>query len=212
MATFSANSVDRLNMNNISVQIRSLRKMKKSKLATAVIMVLLLAVQIPSAPAIAGEPTWPSGPYMYVVIDQDIRDTLREFGHNVGVQVKVSDQIPGQRIRGKLPTDSARTFLDALCESYAIVWFYDSGVLYFSAETEVRAEQVNLGVISADTIIYKITDPRFPIKKVDWNVISISGPPPYVSSVRQTLANMQKTPTQQKQKEVTVFRAGKAGN
>ena len=170
--------------------------------------VLLLGTSISTAPALAGEPTWPNGPYMYVVIDQDIRDTLRELGHNIGAQVKISDQISGQRIRGKLPTDSAKAFLNALCDSYGIVWFYDGGVLHFSAEAEARSEPLNLGVVSADTFIKKIEDPRFPLKKVDWNVVSLFGPPPYIASAKQTLASMQK-PSQQKQKVVTVIRAGK---
>jgi hypothetical protein len=46
------------------------------------------------------DPKWP-GPYKYVVIDQDLKDALIEFGRNINVPVKFSDEVKG-KLRGDL--------------------------------------------------------------------------------------------------------------
>src|ERR1700676_4999326 len=83
-----------------------------------------------AAPALGMDPKWPSGPYKYLVIDQDIKGVLVEFGYNVGLPVDVSDQVEG-RLRGQFAaaTATAREFLDSLCDSHNLVWYFDGAVL-----------------------------------------------------------------------------------
>lgn len=146
-------------------------------------------------PALAVEPAWPEGPYKYLVIDQDVRGVLVEFGRNVGIPVDVSEQIKG-RLRGRLGVAPAREFLDKLCESYGLVWYFDGAVLHVSAKTEIRTELINIGRFPPGEVNEKlkalgIADPRFPVRSTqDIGVVSVSGPPSFVSLVRQTLISL----------------------
>jgi type II secretory pathway component GspD/PulD (secretin) len=167
-------------------------------------MFLMLPVQ----PAQSLEPKWPAGPYRYLVVDQDVRDILAAFGRNLNVTVKMSDQVGGRRIRGRLPVTTAKEFLARLCDSYGLVWYYDGAVLHISAENEVRTELVDLGNISPNTITDKlqalgISDPRYAIRSTgDTRVLSVSGPPSYLSAIRQTVLAMQKAATPRNVREV----------
>lgn len=162
-------------------------------LPTAVMCLVLVIT-----PAQSLEPKWPSGNYKYIVVDQDLRDILTEFGRNLNMNVKLSDQVTARRIRGRIPLMTAEQFLKRICDSYGLVWYYDGSVLHISSETEVRTELVELGGISPIGVNDKlqalgVTDSRFTIRSTsDVKVLSVSGPPPYLSLVRQTLATMQK--------------------
>jgi type III secretion protein C len=132
----------------------------------------------------------PLGPYKYLVIDQDIEGVLVEFGRNVGLQVDVSDRVKG-RLRGQISTATAREFLDGLCESYGLVWYFDGTTLHVNAKTEVRSELVSIGELSPDKATKQlsalgISDTRFPVRTTeDTGVLSVSGPPAFLSQVRQ---------------------------
>jgi type II secretory pathway component GspD/PulD (secretin) len=154
---------------------------------------VLCACQI--LPAQCLEPKWPAGPYRYVVIDQDIKGVLNEFGRNVGLPVQVSDLVKG-RLRGRLPAGTAREFLDKLCDNYGLVWYFDGAVLHVSVNAEMKTELINLARLTADELQslpvkleeLGIADRRFPIRMAaDTGLISISGPPAYVALVRDTL-------------------------
>ena len=147
------------------------------------------------APARSSEPKWPDGPYKYLVIDQDIKDVLTEFGRNIDVPVEVSNQVKG-RLRGQLPVVTARDFLNKLCESYGLIWYFDGATLHVSAKSEVKTELINIGRLPVQNLTDQlntlgIADPRFPVRSTpDGGVISVSGPAPYIALVRQTLTAM----------------------
>src|SRR4051812_14028150 len=63
---------------------------------------MLSAAAMQAPPATAGEPAWPTEPYRYTVIDQDLGNVLQEFGRNTGLRLEVSPEIRG-RVRGPLP-------------------------------------------------------------------------------------------------------------
>src|ERR1700744_1995578 len=164
------------------------------------VAVLVLAFALPTS-ARGLEPKWPSGPYKYLVIDQDVKDVLTEFGRNVGIPVRVSDQVSG-RVRGRLPVTTASEFLNLLCERNGLVWYFDGAILHIGAEAEVKTELVNIGQLSANELLAKldtlgIADPRFLVRATqDSGIVSVSGPPVFVSLVQQTLAAMTKTVAQ----------------
>jgi type III secretion protein C len=171
-----------------------------------------------STPARSLEPKWPTGPYKYLVIDQDVKDVLIEFGRNIGVPAQVSDQVSG-RVRGRLPLVTAREFLNLLCERNGLVWYFDGTVLHVGAEAEVKTELVNIGQLPATEFLARletlgIADPRFPVRATqDAGTVSVSGPPVFVSLVQQTLAAMLKSAAQppregDQQPGVRVFRGG----
>jgi type III secretion protein C len=164
-------------------------------------------------PARSAEPKWPKEPYKYLIIDQDLRDVLREFGRNIGVPVQISDGVAKRRVRNDTAAvASAREFLQRLCDAYGLVWYFDGTTLYVSDDAEIRAELFNVGSLDASDFIRKleslgVADPRFPIRASGKSgVISVSGPPPLRQQVRKALEAMDKP---QVPKEVIVFRGGR---
>jgi type III secretion protein C len=181
-------------------------------------LLMLGSVSLAATPASSLEPKWPSGPYRYLVIDQDIKDVLVEFGRNIGVPTRVSDQVSG-RMRGRVPVSSAREFLNLLCERNGLVWYFDGAVLNVGAETEVKTELVNIGSLPAGELLAKldtlgIADQRFPVRTtLDAGIVSVSGPPAFISLVQQTIAAMTKSVAQPPREGdqhpgVRVFRGG----
>jgi type II secretory pathway component GspD/PulD (secretin) len=184
---------------NISLRTKSgcgsIRAGGKFAVSAACAGLLLLA----SGAAQALEPKWPAGPYRYLVLDQDVRDILTEFGRNLNITVKVSEAVSGRRIRGRLPVSSAKEFLNRLCESYGLVWYYDGAVLHINDANEVRTELVDLGPVNPSSINEKlqalgIWDSRFQVRSTaDARILSVSGPPPLLALIRSTVATVQKT-------------------
>ena len=156
---------------------------------------LVAALSAPLSAARAVEPKWPAGTYKYLVIDQDLKGVLSEFGRNIDVPVDLSDQVKG-RLRGRLPTASAKGFLDALCEGYGLVWYFDGAVLHVNAKSELKTELIGIGRLPPGAVTAKldnlgIADPRFPVRSTpDAGIVSVSGPPPFIALVRQTLSAM----------------------
>jgi type II secretory pathway component GspD/PulD (secretin) len=181
-------------------------------------VLLVTAALVSPETALASEPKWPAGPYKYMVIDQDVKGVLTEFGRNIGVPVDLSDQVKG-RLRGRLAVATAREFLDRLCESYGLVWYFDGAVLHVNARAEIRTELISIGRLPAAEVSEKlnalgIADSRFPVRSTqDAGVVSVSGPPPFVSLVRQTLTALAPPPPVREDSHgdeirVRVFRGG----
>jgi len=146
------------------------------------------------APAQGLEPKWPRGTYSYLVLDQDIKDVLTEFGRNIDVPVDVSNQVKG-RLRGRLPVTTAKEFLDKLCESYGLIWYFDGAALHVSAKSEVKTESINVGQLPVENLTDELNklgigDPRFSVRSAGSGVVSVSGPAPFIAMVRHTLTAM----------------------
>ena len=78
------------------------------KIVSAVLTAAAILIAMPQV-AGAMDPKWPPGPYKYVVIEQDLKDALIEFGRNINVPVKVSDEAKG-KLRGDLGSRTAEKF------------------------------------------------------------------------------------------------------
>jgi type III secretion protein C len=143
-------------------------------------------------PALSADLPLPPGSYNYLVIDQDVKGVLLEFGRNVGLPVDVGDQVKG-RLRGQISTATALEFLEGLCKSYGLIWYFDGTTLHISAKSEVRTELVNVGRLPPAEAAEKlkalgVSDERFPVRTTeDTGIVSVSGPPPFLTLVRQTL-------------------------
>ena len=173
----------------------------------------------------SAEPEWPAEPYKYIVVDQDLRDVLIEFGRNIGIHTKISDAVAGRRVRSEFTPVGAREFLQRLCNSYGLVWYFDGTVLHINVEGEIRTELITLGNIRSDKLIERlgalgVADPRYAIRATDdANVVSISGPPPFLSLVHQTVTALEKSMAPQPVREVTdgdekrvrIFRGSREG-
>jgi type II secretory pathway component GspD/PulD (secretin) len=85
-------------------------------------------------------------------------------------------------------------------------------VLHVNAASELRTEVIDLGRILPTDVVSKlsnlgIADPRYPIRTTPGSgVISVSGPPPYIVLVRQTLIAMARQVPQGEDTRVRVFR------
>ena len=203
-----------------SIEVSSLRKTRR--LFALISVFSLLA---PYHLARGAELKWTKEPYNYLVIDQDLRDVLVEFGRNLHVPIRLSDGVAKRRIRNELGVFPPREFLQRLCDAYGLVWYYDGAVLHVSDNSEVTTEFLNTGSIGAQTLLSKlnglgITDARYPIRTSNAGVITVSGPPPYLVVVRKTLDALEKANTPRPVQEVTsgdtvkvrVFRGGRQGS
>jgi len=167
----------------------------ESKLFPTTALVAAVASVGLIVPAQSLEPKWPSGSYKYLVMDQDIKEVLTEFGRNIDVPIDISNQVKG-RLRGRLPATTAKKFLDKLCESYGLVWYFDGAAMHISAKSEIKTEVISIGRLSVgdlDDELNKlgIADPRFPIRAAPGSgVVSVSGPAPFITLVRHAVAAM----------------------
>jgi type III secretion protein C len=145
-----------------------------------------------AVPARAAEPAWPPGTYKYITIDQSVRDALTEFGRNIHVPVKLSDDVKG-RLSAGMPIGTAREFLQWVCDRYGLVWYYDGSSLAIATEAEVRTEMFKVDPQTIRGVPGRlqelgIMDARYPIKiTAGENVVSVSGPPAYIDAVRKAL-------------------------
>jgi type II secretory pathway component GspD/PulD (secretin) len=165
-------------------------------------LALLFAVPLFGFFSTAGhsmEPKWPKGTYKYIVINQDARDVLIEFGRNINLPMQVSPDIAGRQIRGGLPELGAKAFLERLCDSYGLVWYFDGTVLHVNVDGELGTELIVLNSVKPETALRRleqlgISDPRFSIRATeDAGVISVSGPPAYRSLVRKTITALEES-------------------
>ncbi len=132
-------------------------------------------------------------PYSYTVLDQDLRDTLRQFGANNNLRVNLTDQVQG-RVRGRLGKLTPRAFLDRLASEYGFDWFYDGFTLYVSAVGEsvnrmVPTNGATPSQMDASLQALGIADTRFTMRPLQsQNVVMVAGPPRFVELVQQAAA------------------------
>jgi len=181
---------------------------------------------LPSLPIIAGivatlacpwqgsfgaEPRWPPGPYKYLVIDQDTRDVLNEFGQNTNIPIAVSEQIRGH-LRGPLPITSAEEFLRKLCESQGLVWYFDGTKLYVNPGSDIDSIMITLAPVRFEDLSDRldklgIADRRFPLNTTQkGDAVLVSGPPRYLALVRQTYEALVRSAPRPNGDAVRVFR------
>lgn len=141
-------------------------------------------------------PPWAETPYGYVVLDQDIRATLTDFGRNLGLAVSLSDTVGGQ-VRGRIEADTAGAFLDRIADANGLNWYFDGAVLHVSTAGEyatrvIATEGVDSASVLPEMQRLGLADERFDLRSdSNGGVISVSGPPAYVAMVREFVQNMQ---------------------
>ncbi|WP_343315006.1 type III secretion protein [Brucella sp. BE17] len=181
------------------------------RVAAAIALATALFCLVQTATA---EPGWFADPYDYVVLDQDLRDTLTEFGRNLGVPVVLSDAVKG-RVRGRVESKFAGEFLERLARGNGLTWYFDGSVLHVSADTEFATRLFDAGKLNGAIMIAQLrelglADTRFSVRSSrDGRVITASGPPAYVAAVDQLVQRMQPEPVVAgDDPRVRVFRGG----
>jgi type III secretion protein C len=155
-------------------------------------LIIFASAALGSEQASAAEPNWPSEPYNYIVVDQDLRAALEEFGNHYGMSVQVSDDVHG-RVRGKLPPMAPREFLDRLATTYGLAWYYDGSILFVTPVAQMVSKLLPLGGASFTELMndlkhLEIYDDRYPLRYSPGDkLLLVAGPQRYVDLVEQTL-------------------------
>lgn len=179
------------------------------------LMVLLsFDVRAAAAPATGENPEWFAKPYAYVLVDQDVRSAMEEFGHNLGLIVVMSEKVRGKSrssVRGELAGD----FLAQLCDTNGLSWYYDGNILYISndAETGTRVfktqnENERLEDYLAGLDVYGKQMSTRPGPGGD--ELFVSGPPAYLNMIQQHIDHQQRTVSAPvvRERGIRVFRGG----
>ncbi|HEV2638259.1 MAG TPA: hypothetical protein VGX23_24130 [Actinocrinis sp.] len=131
----------------------------------------------------------------YAVIDQDLRQVLQEFGRNMGLVVRLSDDIHG-RVHNMSSSQSAAAFLDALSAEQNLVWYDDGAVLHVSTVDDVQSKILPLAGTSFQQLNdalgqLGLTGKRFGLRaSTNASLVNVTGPSDYVALVEQTIAVM----------------------
>jgi len=138
----------------------------------------------------AEEPAWFSQPYAYVLVDQDVRSALEEFGHNLEVPLVLSDKVRG-KARSTLRAATAGEFLQALCSTNGLTWYFDGNLLYLNASDEIstklfKASALDLDQLQAYLNTLDVFGQQLSMRNgPEGDEVFVSGPPPYLALVQQ---------------------------
>jgi type III secretion protein C len=186
---------------------------RKPAASGAAFALMLVAGVMLTSPAMAA-PGWAASAYNYVVLDQDVRVALTEFGRNVGLPVVLSDAVNG-RVRGRIEAKTAGEFIDRLAATNGLVWYFDGSVLHVSADKEFVTRVIDAGRLRGDVVANEmrdlgLADERFSLRAArNGNVITVSGPPAYINVVNQLVERLQPEPVVAgDDPRVRVFRGG----
>lgn len=179
-------------------------------------MLLMLAVFSCVLQAAPGhEPEWYSRPYAYVLVDQDIRGALTEFGQNLDLIVVFSDKVRGAA-RGTVRGASAGEFLSRLCDANQLSWYFDGNVLYIAQSDEVGTRVFDLSGPKLDELQQYLAQlevsgqPMSSRASPDHDSLFVSGPPAYLTQIQQHLDRqpVAETAPVVRERGVRVFRGG----
>lgn len=157
----------------------------------AVMVATLLASAGVALPASAGN--WQEEPYDYVVLDQDVRTALSEFGRNLGMPVVLTEAVKG-RIKGRIMAATAGEFVDKLASGSGLTWYFDGSILHVSAHHELTTRVFEAGSLSGDAVSKRmqelgIADRRYPLRSAGRNIVA-SGPPAFHALVDELVQRM----------------------
>lgn len=152
---------------------------------------------------------WQEREYRYVIIDQDVRDVLREMGHNLSIPVTISREISG-RVRGDIRGGNAKEFLDQISAANGLAWFFDGGELHVTTRQEITQRNFDLSTIDTRRLMENIGSMRVgsPLRARLLNeesTLQAWGPPAWIDSVAQQVERLQQ-PASQSPSRVRVFR------
>lgn len=194
--------------------------MRRSNVAATLLLILSAALISMTAQAqdeqTDANPQWFAAPYAYVLVEQDVRSALEEFGHNLGLIVVMSDKVRGKS-RSNVRGESAGEFLNLLCDSNGLSWYFDGNILHLTADSETgtrlfKAQGEDLSELqdylgSLDVYGKQMSARPGP----DGNELFVSGPPAYLAMVQQHVDHQQRPqPVQQvvRERGMRVFRGG----
>jgi type III secretion protein C len=139
-------------------------------------------------------PSWYSEPYHYVLVDQDIRAALGEFGRNLGLILVLSEKVRGKS-RGNIRAETAGQFLTQLSDSNNLSWYFDGNVFYVNSDDEVATRLFNAKSLDVARLMGWLSDLQVFGKHLSLRTspggeeLFVSGPPPYLALIQQHIEN-----------------------
>ena len=113
------------------------------------------------------EPEWFAKPYAYVLVDQDVRAA------------------------------TAGEFLQTLCSTNGLTWYFDGNLLYLNASDEIttklfKANALNLDQLQAYLNNLDVFGQQLSMRNgPEGDEVFVSGPPPYLALVQQHVDHLQ---------------------
>ncbi|RMU28803.1 hypothetical protein [Pseudomonas avellanae] len=160
-------------------------------------------------------PDWFAEPYAYVLVDQDIRGALTEFGQNLDLIVVFSEKVRGNA-RGTVRGGTAGEFLGRLCDANQLSWYFDGNVLHIASADEVGTRVFGLQGSQLDELQGYLArlevsgQPMSTRVSADNDSLFVSGPPAWLAQIQQ---HIDRQPVAEaapvvRERGVRVFRGG----
>lgn len=156
---------------------------------------------------------WMQREYHYIIVEQDVRDVLSEFGRNLSLPTEVSRAVRGE-VRGDIQAGSARDFLEQVCAANDLAWYFDGGVLHVTTRQELTQRTFDLSRVDTDLLMTNLEsagvgDP-IQTRLVDGgNALQAWGMEAWIDSVSRHVEHLRR-PAPGGRGEVQVFRGSVA--
>jgi type III secretion protein C len=160
--------------------------------------------------AVAADVNWTDSRYVYATNGSSVADALNVFAAAQHVPVRMSGQIEG--IVGGRFVMSPQQFLDTLCHSYGLVWYYDGAVLQVSPASEQRHIAIRPNYMSPSALLAAldhagITAAQFPLQVDEAaRTLTVRGPAGYVERIRLAARGFEQDARERVRTTVRVFR------
>jgi type III secretion protein C len=131
---------------------------------------------------------WQGSRFVYQTNGSSIADTLNLFGAGQNVPIRLSGNVTGV-VRGRFAMPPQQ-FLDTLCASFGLVWYYDGAVVQVSPASEqqslaIRPNYLSPGALAAALDHAGAADPHFPLQlDTARGTVRLTGPATYVERIR----------------------------
>jgi type III secretion protein C len=160
--------------------------------------------------AAAADVSWAGSRYVYATNGSSVADALNAFAAAQHVPVRTSGHIDG--IVGGRFVMSPQQFLDTLCHSYGLVWYYDGAVLQVSPASEQRNIAIRPNYMSPPDMLAAldhagVTDAHFPLQIDEAaHTVTALGPAAYVERIRVAAQRFEQDARERVRTTVRVFR------
>lgn len=149
-----------------------------------------------AAPAATGKDGVDAGEALdYYVVDQDVRQVLREIERATGVRYAISNQVRG-RLKSVRLVGAPAEIMGTISERLSLDWFIFNGVLHVSARTETQTRLVRLEELDADLALTTLRRSGLPTAAFpsqitgDGAALALTGPPAFLALAETVLESL----------------------
>ncbi|MBR6058848.1 MAG: type III secretion system outer membrane ring subunit SctC [Victivallales bacterium] len=133
---------------------------------------------------------WKTPTFSYTARQAPVAEVLMNFATAQGIGLNLPDGLK-LVISGNFHERPSQKFLEEVCASCNLIWYYDGAGLYICTPGQMQSVLLELRYMKADDVIeilreLDVEDPRFPMARTKDNaLIKISGPPRYVELIQE---------------------------